>query len=177
MLGVKIYYPNQGGLPRSGQGGTGSVDNNAIQHRGPFYKLDDKEIRTFLGQPKPNNDNFDDGTSMFSWMMDQSSFNDYYSSNNREYLIGKKYTARWRMVHWTPMHESTTAHELSSYAMPRSFNGKDSVGEGKLNWRGNPKCGRVAGGFGIVCIGTRSGSPSQSPQGGRGCSENLSRSQ
>jgi hypothetical protein len=96
MMGVKIYYPGQG-LGRSGQGARGNV-NDAIQHLGNQYKMDDKDIRKFLGQPNPNNDDFSSGKSTFSWMLDQSKYgNSYYSSSNREYIIGKKYTARWRM--------------------------------------------------------------------------------
>ena len=83
-----------------------------------------------------------------------------------------RYTARWYWHTWRNIRESTTTSELSSYAMPRHYDGSlTSVGDGKLNWRGNPICER--NGAGINCYGSRAGSPSRDPQGGHGCNQNL----
>jgi hypothetical protein len=81
----------------------------------------------------------------------------------------KKFTGRWYFDKDgnNRMPESTTTSELSSYAMEKNYEGGlTSVGEGKLNWRGNPICG--SGGAGINCYNTRSGSPNQNPNGGHG---------
>ena len=71
------------------------------------------------------------------------------------------------------MPESTTRSELTSWAMPSDYGGGvTSVGDGKINWRGNPICGNH-GGTGINCYDTRSGTPQRSPNGGAGCNQNL----
>ena len=43
-----------------------------------------------MGQPNPNNDATDAGTSVMEIMRDQSGRNDYYSSSNREYTVMEK---------------------------------------------------------------------------------------
>jgi len=109
-------------------------------------------------------------------MRDQSKWNTGHSTQNREYTVMKKYTGRWRFNTWTRMQESTTKSELTSWAMPKHYEGGVvSVGDGKINWRGNPVCGNH-GGTGISCHGTpRSGSPQTNPNGGAGCNQDLGR--
>jgi hypothetical protein len=90
-----------------------------------------------------------------------------------------RYTARWFFSLWRVMDESTTTSELSSYYMDSYDGGLTSSGDGKLNWRGNVRCGQQStghtGGAGIQCQGVRSGSPETNPNGGSGCNVNIGR--
>ena len=135
--------------------------------------MDDYEIRAYLGQKNPDDDNPNSNqVSEMNVMRDQSGFNTGHSRWNREYTIIKKYTARWYWVTWNNIKESTTASELSSWNMPRHYDGSfSSVGGGSLNWKGQPICGH--GGIGINCQDARSGVPNRSPNGGHGCKTNL----
>jgi hypothetical protein len=170
-LGVKSWYGQHHSLPRNGQGARGNIDQSVLGHLGQHYKMDDREIRTYLGQPSPQSDSMGGGKTAFSYMIDQSRYNAYYSGHNREYVIGKNYKARWFAYHWRPVDESETKHEFSSYIMKGNFNGVDTQGEGTLNWRGQPRCGHGrVGGMGVSCYGMTSGS---APRGGRGCKTNL----
>jgi hypothetical protein len=57
--------------------------------------MDDRDIRTYLGQPDPNNDNHNAEKSMMSFMHDQNGYNTYGTNSNREWSMMKFYTARW----------------------------------------------------------------------------------
>jgi hypothetical protein len=46
--------------------------------------MDDRDIRTYLGQEAPQDDNKDLEPNMFSVMNDQTHWNDYYSYGNYE---------------------------------------------------------------------------------------------
>jgi len=47
----------------------------------------------------------------------------------------KKFTSRWYFYLWHGVKESSTSSELSSYFMPKNYDGSvTSVGEGELNW-------------------------------------------
>jgi hypothetical protein len=136
---------------------------------GNYYKMDDRHIRTYIGQENPEDDSNGAKKSEITIMRDQSKWNTAYSVANREYTIMKKFTGRWYMHTGQTMPESTTSAELSSYAMEKNYEGGlTSVGEGKLNWRGRPRCG--TGWAGISCYGVHSGSPQTNPNGGSGTS-------
>lgn len=167
----------------NGAGSTGDVNDDVLgsmpQNRYTFeaYKLDDKYIRAVIGQSNPTNGaRTSSGRNMFSYMVDQSGWNNYYSGGNYEYGIMKKYTARWRFVRFQQMDSSSTAEEFTSYKIP-SFNGQTPVGDGTWNWKGRPRCGRnyvgSGGGAGISCNGQHNGNPSRSPEGGRRCRSNT----
>jgi len=178
---LRSYYEGHHRPIYAGNGVTdsGDVNDDILQKLGGAYKLDDKKIRAIIGQK-----NINDGSrttnnrNMFSYMVDQSAWNDYYASENNEYGIMKKYTARWRFVRFQQMDSSSTAEEFISYLTPK-FNGKTAVGDGVLNWKGRPRCGKNyvggGGGAGISCNGQHNGSPQTSPRGGRGCKKNKSR--
>ena len=121
-----------------------------------------------MGQPNPQDDAFGAKISELNIMRDQSGYNAGHSSHNREYTVMKKYTARWYWYTWRNIRESTTTSELSSWNMPRHYDGSfNTVGGGELNWRGHAKCNQ--NGAGINCYGTHTASP----QGGHGCKVNL----
>ena len=129
--------------------------------------MDDREIRAYIGQEDPLNDDNTAVASDFSMMRDQSKWNNDHSNSNREYTIMKNYKARWFFQWGSPMPESTTTSVLSSYVMDNYDGGVVSSGEGELNWRGNAKCGGQ-GAAGVNCYSTRTGSPSANPNGGHG---------
>ena len=116
-------------------------------------KMDDKDIRTYIGQPNPDNDDNNAKESMFSYMRDQSGWNGYYSSFNREYIVHKQYTARWFFQTWTRVAESSTETEYTSYYWDNHWNNdaNSPPGDGKLNWRARRSF------FSLVCLtkGTR----------------------
>ena len=64
-----------------------------LENTGQYYKMDDREIRTYMGQPDPNDD-FNGQASSISLMHDQHGHHSI-STTNREYTIMKSYTARW----------------------------------------------------------------------------------
>ena len=54
---------------------------------------------------------------------------------------------------WTAVKASATTTELSSYAMPKHYEGGlDTVGDGELNWRGEPICANQGGSAGSSFI-------------------------
>ena len=148
----------------------GSADGNVLGRRTYAYKLHDNKIRAVIGQ-KSNT------ASMFEVMQDQASWNHYYASSNREYNIFKDYTAKW---HWTwhqSIEESSTKSDFHSYVI-RNFDGVNPVGDGTLNWRGRPRCGRSSRGHnwqsnaGFFCHGDTYSSAAgfqSRPWGGSGC--------
>ena len=140
---------------------------------GKYYKMDDRDIRAYIGQESPENDSHSAKTSAFEYMRDQSNSYSYYAAyGNREYTV-HKYNARWYFDLGHPMPESTTKSELTSWAMPKHYDGAAvSVGDGKVNWRGQPSCGNT-GYAGINCDSSRSGAPTRNPNGGSGCNQNL----
>jgi len=178
---LRSYYEGHQRPVYNGNGvsDSGDVNDDILQFLGGAYKLDDKKIRAIIGQK----DITDGGRAsskkgMFSYMVDQSKWNDYYSDNNKEYGVMKKYTARWRFVRFQQMDSSSTSEEFTSYAIP-NFDGKTPVGDGTVNWKGRPRCGsRYMGGgagAGISCRDTHNGKPQRSPRGGRGCTKNTGR--
>lgn len=174
-LGKKTWHGQHHSLPRGGRGATGNVQTDPLANRGKYYTLDDQDIRTYIGQPNPTDDSTGAAASSFSYMVDQSYRNTYYSNVNREYIVGKSYTARWFFQHWTPVAESTTNHEFTSWLLAKNSNGVTPGGDGQVNWRGRPRCGPSrAGGMGIVCNSPHSGSPTGNPLGGRGCKTDVS---
>ena len=60
---------------------------------GQYYKMDDRDIRMYMGQPAPENDAPEAGDSAMEFMRDQSSYHAHYSNNNREY-VGKPFLLR-----------------------------------------------------------------------------------
>lgn len=60
--------------------------DDVITPSGQYYKMDDRDIRTYMGQPAPENDAPDAGNSAMEFMRDQSSYHTGYSNNNREYV-------------------------------------------------------------------------------------------
>jgi hypothetical protein len=176
-LGIKSWYGAHNYYSGNGLRQTNTIDSGVMDHLGQYYKMDDEEIRVYLGQPDPLNDDKAAGNSEMEIMRDQSGHNKVYSDYNREYTIMKYYTGRWYFdtKDWDAMPESTTDAELSSYAMPGNYTGgAESAGEGTLNWRGRPICGKKRK-AGIGCVGSHSGSPQTSPAGGAGCNQDLGR--
>ena len=136
--------------------------------------MHDHEIRTVIGQFDHKNDKADAQPGTFSYMMDQSYRNTYYSGGNYEYVIHKMYTARWRFYRFQGVPQSTTRSHLTSYDWPGNYDGsKNTKGDGRVNWTGQPRCGPdYAGGAGISCRNNDNGIPSNSLRGGRGCHRN-----
>eukprot|EP00729_Bicosta_minor_P015817 gene15817-24511_t len=170
-LAVKNWYGSHHSFAGNGMRQTNNINSGVLSNMGQYYKMDDREIRTYMGQANPEDDSTGAKKSEMNFMRDQSSYNSGHSHQNREYTVMKKYTGRWFWKTWQGMPESTTTHELSSYKMPHYSGGLTSTGDGELNWRGNAKCGK--NGAGINCYSQNSGSPNPSPNGGHGCRENL----
>ena len=174
-LGIKSWYGSHHSFAGNGMRQTNNINSGVMGDRGQYYKMDDKDIRTYMGQPNPQNDDTNAGVSEMEFMRDQSGRHTGYSTTNREYTVMKKYTGRWWFYLWRRMPESTTTSELTSWVMPKEYGGgTTSVGDGKINWRGNAICGGY-GGTGINCHQSRSGAPQRNPNGGNGCNENLGR--
>lgn len=175
---VGRYSNQKNGWTQEGQGTTGDINRGEywLSQTPSTYKLSDHEIREAIGQPDSAKSGASEKKSKFSYMSDQSYVNTYYSYNNREYFIMKDYTARWRFYWRQVVPESTTTTTLTSYYWSSNYNGRSTgaIGEGVVNWRGNPICGK-SGGAGINCSGERTGAPQKSPSGGRGCNHNPSR--
>jgi hypothetical protein len=58
-----------------------------MAHLGQYYKMDDKDMRTYMGQPDPSNDSRNAGDSEMAFMRDQSGRHTGHSNTNREYTI------------------------------------------------------------------------------------------
>ena len=174
-LGIKQWYGQHHSMVDGGRRQTNNINSGVMAHLGQYYKMDDREIRTYMGQPNPTSDEYGAPVSEMNLMRDQTKWHTGASNDNREYTVMKKYTGRWWFYTWKRMPESTTTSELSSYVMASSCppSGENCGGDGKLNWRGNPQCGTSWGGTGINCQGARSGKPQTEPRGGRGCTVNL----
>jgi hypothetical protein len=86
-LAVKTWYGRHHSLVGSGRRQTNNIDSGVMSNMGQYYKMDDKEIRTYMGQPDPNNDDFGAQASEITAMRDQSSFNNGHSSHNRECMV------------------------------------------------------------------------------------------
>jgi hypothetical protein len=175
-LVLVMYYRSHHQPSVTGNGVTTTGDikkgDHWLTHLPGAYKMHDHEIRTVIGQSDYKNDNKNGKASMFSRMTDQSGYHSYYAGSNREYMIHKEYTARWRFYRFQVMPESTTTSKLTSYRWESNYNGnKNPKGDGTVNWEGNPICAR--GGAGVNCRDTRSGTPSSSLRGGRGCHRNI----
>ena len=176
-LVLRSYYQGHQRPSFSGNGvtATGNVKSDPLQHLGGIYKMHDHEIRSVIGQPDHKNDKANAATSTFSWMFDQSGRHTHYSGGNYEYTVTKNYNARWRFYRFQGMEESKTSIVTTAYDTG-NFNGRNSKGEGSINWVGEPRCGRTSStrptGAGISCRGAKSGSPSSNLQGGRGCQRN-----
>lgn len=173
-LAMKHYYGNNHGSSRNNGNGRraySNIEGDMMGHLGKWYKLDDKDIRLYLGQKNPDNDVNGGPKSSMSFMRDQNGRNTHYAPANREYTIMKKYTGRWYFAHGHVISESEgTKAELSSWALPKDYDGSfTDLGDGFLNWRGEPKCGGW-GTAGIGCYGERSGGATR---GGHGCKLNL----
>lgn len=173
-LAMKHYYGNNHGSFRNNGNGRraySNIEGDVMGHLGKWYKLDDKDIRLYLGQENPDNDANGGPKSSMSFMRDQNGRNTHYAPANREYTIMKKYTGRWYFAHGHVISESEgTKAELSSWALPKDYDGSfTDLGDGFLNWRGEPKCGGW-GTAGIGCYGERSGGATR---GGHGCKLNL----
>ena len=52
--------------------------------------MDDREIRTYLGQENPTSDAFGAQASELNIMRDKSAFHTGYSNANKEYTVMKK---------------------------------------------------------------------------------------
>ena len=76
----------------------------------------------------------------------------YYSAGNREWTILKDYTAPWKFIKYRPIVESRSKTTFRSYIMSGNFDGRTPVGDGKINWEAQLRCG--VGGAGINCYGT-----------------------
>ena len=94
-LAVKNWYGQHHSFAGSGRRQTGNINNGVMAKLGSYYKMDDYDIRVYLGQSDAKNDAFDAKASEMTIMRDHSSFYSYYSDGNKEYTIMKKYTARW----------------------------------------------------------------------------------
>ena len=55
-----------------------------MAHLGQYYKMDDIDMRTYMGQPDPANDSFDAKPSELTFMSDKTRFHTGYSNANRE---------------------------------------------------------------------------------------------
>jgi hypothetical protein len=183
-LGLVSYYCGHQRPSFSGDasGTTGDINrgHHWLTNRQPgAYKLDDKVIRAVIGQPDHTNGGASAKASKFSYMSDQNGWNSYYAGSNREYLVMEGYTARWRFVRFQGMLESNPrTNVLTSYYWNSNYNGNQNAkGEGAVNWKGSPKCGKDSptrpSGAGISCRGQYSGSPQTNPYGGRGCNKNI----
>jgi len=178
-LVLRSYYQGHQRPTFNGNGvvTTGNVKSDPLQHLGGIYKMHDHEIRAVIGQAKHTDDSASAPASKFSYLMDQSGRNVYYSGGNYEYLSVKDYTARWRFYRFQGVPKSKTKATMRAYDMNYNFDGKSRGGDGQLNWQGEPCCGKSNGcsnptGAGISCYNTRSGTPQQSPNAGRGCHRN-----
>jgi len=177
---LRSYYqghqrPTFNGNGVTTTGSTKSTD--PLQRLGGIYKMHDHEIRSVIGCADHTNDAANAPDCEFSYMMDQSYRNTYYSGGNYEYIINKGYIGRWRFHRFQQMPKSKQTLALSVYDMDYNFDGRTDQGEGRLNWSGEPYCGKSNGGSnpsgaGLNCYNTRTGTPSTSPYGGRGCYRN-----
>merc|ERR1711865_1260374 len=94
----------------------------------------------------------------------------------------KDYTAKWHWTKWRALEESSTKTDFHSYAI-RNFDGTNPVGNGQLNWRGRPRCGKsaphsIGSNAGIKCYRTYGESLhgfQSAPRGGTKCKQNLGR--
>jgi hypothetical protein len=84
-LAIKSWYGQHHSFNGNGRRQTSSIDSGVMAHLGQYYKMDDREIRTYLGQEKPEDDSFGAKPSEFHFMRDQSGRHTGYSSTNREY--------------------------------------------------------------------------------------------
>jgi hypothetical protein len=145
-LATKHWYGQHHHFAGSGRRQTNNINSGVMAHLGQYYKLDDVHIRTYVGQPDPTNDDFNAKASMVSYMHDQNGHDARGSNGNFEWSMLKQYTARWYWYTWHQMPESSTTTELSFFYWDQSYDGSlKSVGEGELNWRGNPVCGNWNG--------------------------------
>lgn len=177
---LKSYYQGHQRPTFAGNGVTTSgnikTDDPLGGPNGKMYKMHDHEIRSVFGCAKHTDDGANAPDCKFTYMMDQSGRNSYYSGGNYEYVIHKGYQARWRFHRFQQMPKSKVPTKLESYDMNYNFNGRNDQGEGSLNWYGEPECGKGSrtnpSGAGISCRGAKTGTPSSSLRGGRGCFRN-----
>jgi hypothetical protein len=142
VLGIKNWYGQHHHFAGGGRRQTNDINSGVMGHLGQYYKMDDREIRAYMGQKDPLNDANNGPTSSMSLMRDQNGHHTGYAPANREYTIMKNYVGRWYFSQGNVISESTENAELSSWAMPSNYDGGlTSVGDGILNWRGEPKCG------------------------------------
>jgi hypothetical protein len=59
----------------------------SLANAGQYYKMDDIEIRTYMGQENPEEDSAGAKKSVITIMRDQTKWNTGYSNHNREYTI------------------------------------------------------------------------------------------
>lgn len=177
-LVLRSYYAGHHRPSYNGNGvtTTGNVKSDPLQRLGGIYKMHDHEIRAYIGQSEHTNDAANGPTSTFEYMMDQSNHNGYYSGGNYEWVLVKNYNARWRFHRFQHMAQSKSQVDMTVFDWNSNFNGRNDQGEGRVNWSGEPCCGKGActnpSGAGISCRGSKTGSPNRSPYGGRGCHRN-----
>jgi hypothetical protein len=83
----KSWYGSHHSFAGGGRRQTNNINSGVMAHLGQYYKMDDKEIRTYMGQPDPSNDDRNAGDSEMTFMRDQSGRHTSYSNSNREYTI------------------------------------------------------------------------------------------
>jgi hypothetical protein len=86
-LATKHWYGQHHSFTGWGRRQTNNINSGVMAHLGNYYKMDDIEIRTYLGQPTPENDSNDGPASMISIMHDQNGHDSRGASSNREYTI------------------------------------------------------------------------------------------
>ena len=94
-LAVKHWYGQHHHFAGNGRRQTNNINIGVLAHLGQYYKMDDKEIRAYMGQPDPNDDDVNAKASEINIMRDQNGHNTHHGNANREYTVLKKYTARW----------------------------------------------------------------------------------
>jgi hypothetical protein len=155
-LAVKAFYCDSAHGVAAAVGSVG----DGLTHMGPSFKLSDNQIRALIGP-----------SQHFDVLMDQSGYNNTYSSGNYEYVVLRNYTAYWKFD--GPVAESTTTTTMQSYR----------ASDGALAWTGRLLCGASNSGgsdgcanghnysAGINCYGVAA--ESVNPAGGTGCTISM----
>jgi hypothetical protein len=136
-LAMKNYHGSHHSFAGSGRRQTNNVNSGVMAHLGAYYKMDDRHIRSYMGQSDPLNDDNTAKSSEFSILRDQNGRHTSYAVANREYTIMKKYKHRWYFQEGQPLGESESESVLQSWYWDGNYDGSTTaMGDGKLNWEG-----------------------------------------
>ena len=62
---MKNWYGSHHNMRDGGRRETNGIDSGVMDHLGQYYKMDDREIRTYMGQPNPTSDSYNAGMCAF----------------------------------------------------------------------------------------------------------------